>query len=353
MSDFVSILIPAYNAERWIAQTLNSALAQTWARKEIIVVDDGSTDSTQNIVRTFSRSGVKLASQRNGGAPAARNKALSFAEGDYIQWLDADDLLAPDKIRLQLSARDCGSARELFTGPFGRFFYRHWRARFQPTVLWQDLTPIEWLRGRFVNGVWMNPAVWLVSRQLTETAGPWDERLSLSGDDDGEYVCRLVCAADRVRFVPAAASYYRESHPGSLSGRRDPRALDSFLLSTRLCINHLLSLENGEDARTACVRLIENRLQYFYLRPHLLAELTALATTLGVTRLSTAGFGKYGVIGQAFGWQYAAEVKHAVSVTRLATTRSLDRLLYTMAPASRRAQLQPGGRSCLSIGGEV
>jgi len=341
MRDLVSILIPAYNAERWIAGTIESALQQTWKAKEIIVVDDGSRDSTASIVRGFSSLGVKLVTQPNSGAAAARNRALSLAQGEYIQWLDADDLLAPNKITLQLTATESKRTRELLTGPFGTFFYCYWRARFQPTALWRNLTPIEWIKARFVNGIWMNPAVWLVSRRLTELAGPWDERLSMSGDDDGEYICRVVAAAEHVRFVPAATSYYRETDSGSLSGRRAAGAFDALLLSTRLCIDHLLSLEDSEDTRMACVRLIENRLSYFYPeKPHLLSQLEHLATALGSGQLNLKESRKYKLIGQYFGWRYAKLARNVVSSTKSSTYRGLDKLLYKMTPANRRTWTQ-------------
>src|SRR6516225_12133852 len=98
MKPLVSILIPAYNAQEWIADTIISALGQTWSRKEIIVVDDGSTDQTLAIARQFASKDVVVVTQRNQGASAARNHALSLSQGDYIQWLDADDLLSTDKI---------------------------------------------------------------------------------------------------------------------------------------------------------------------------------------------------------------------------------------------------------------
>ena len=102
MKPLVSILIPAYNSEQWIADTLQSALAQTWPRKEIIVVDDGSRDRTAEVARLFASNGVAVVSTANQGAAAARNHALSLSHGDYIQWLDADDLLAPAEQRAAL-----------------------------------------------------------------------------------------------------------------------------------------------------------------------------------------------------------------------------------------------------------
>src|SRR6266481_5875279 len=108
MTRLVSILIPAYNAETWIGDTIQSALAQTWPRKEIIVVDDGSKDATAAVARQFASRGVVVVSKENQGAAATRNHAFQLSQGDYIQWLDADDLLAPDKIERQLAAlHDC------------------------------------------------------------------------------------------------------------------------------------------------------------------------------------------------------------------------------------------------------
>ena len=86
MKSLVSILIPAYNAERWIADAIRSALAQTWSRKEIIIVDDGSRDRTLSLAREFASKTVSVVSQENQGAAAARNKAFSMCQGDYVQW---------------------------------------------------------------------------------------------------------------------------------------------------------------------------------------------------------------------------------------------------------------------------
>src|SRR5271166_5822373 len=98
MKPLVSVLIPAFNAQAWIGDTLESAVSQTWPQKEIIVVNDGSTDQTLASVQRFESAGVRVITQENQGAAAARNKAFSLCQGDYVQWLDADDLLAPDKI---------------------------------------------------------------------------------------------------------------------------------------------------------------------------------------------------------------------------------------------------------------
>src|SRR6266496_2716625 len=164
MTQLVSILIPAYNAEPWIAETLRSAVGQTWPNKEIIVVDDGSTDQTLSIVRRFASKTVSVVTQENQGVCAARNKAFQLCQGDYIQWLDADDLLAPDKIAKQMeAAEECQSKRTLFSSAWGYFIFRPHKAQFVPTPLWCDLTPLEWLQRRLGTNLHMNPATWLVS----------------------------------------------------------------------------------------------------------------------------------------------------------------------------------------------
>jgi glycosyltransferase involved in cell wall biosynthesis len=96
----VSILIPCYNAERWIAQCIESALAQTWAEKEVIVVDDGSTDSSLAIIQQF-EGRILWETGPNRGGNVARNRLLELAEGDWLQYLDADDYLLPDKVEKQ------------------------------------------------------------------------------------------------------------------------------------------------------------------------------------------------------------------------------------------------------------
>ena len=122
MTPLVSILIPAYNAERWIAETIRSALRQTWPNKEIIVVDDGSADGTLTVVRQFESNEVRVVTQPNQGAAAARNRAFSLRQGHYIQWLDAEDLLSPCKVAHQMQrAGQTRDGRMLFL-VHGRIF---------------------------------------------------------------------------------------------------------------------------------------------------------------------------------------------------------------------------------------
>ena len=160
MNNLVSILIPAYNSEQWIGETIKSAINQTWSNKEIIIVDDGSTDDTLHIARGFESRLVKIITQENRGASAARNTALAHAQGDYIQWLDSDDILAPDKLSQQFKYVDMwNNEKVLFSSAVGHFYFRHHKAKFIPNLLWQDLEPLDWIITRFTGNlnVWMQP----------------------------------------------------------------------------------------------------------------------------------------------------------------------------------------------------
>lgn len=279
----VSILIPAFNAQEWLSDTLRSAMGQTWERKEIIVVDDGSSDQTLMIARQFESDSVRVVSQKNQGAAAARNTALSLSKGEYIQWLDADDLLAPDKITKQMEALDPSRGkRTLLSSAFGKFAYRWYRAEFVPTALWCDQSPTDWLRRKMAENLFMQTATWLVSRELTEAAGPWDVRLT-GNDDDGEYFCRVLLASDGVQFVPEAKVYYRVFGDDSLSnlGASDKKR-EALWLSMQLHIGYLKSLEDSPRSRAACVDYLQRNLFYFYPNmPDISRQAQQMARDLG------------------------------------------------------------------------
>ncbi len=267
MTELVSILIPAYKAEAFIGDTIQSARAQTWPRKEIIVVDDGSPDRTYEIARSLESRDVKIVRQEHAGAPTARNTAFSLAQGEYIQWLDADDLLDPGKIANQLTGAESGlTSRTLLTSAWAKFFFRTDKAVFAPDSLWQDLSPIDWIVTKFEDNVWMNPTAWLVSRRLIELAGPWDPRLARSGDDDGEYICRVVGAGEHVQFVPHARCYHRIGVVGSLKWRKEiwQQDFDSLMLSLITSVKHLRRLEDSPRTKAAAARYLQTGMLYFY-----------------------------------------------------------------------------------------
>jgi glycosyltransferase involved in cell wall biosynthesis len=335
MKPFVSILIPAYNSEKWIAQTLRSALSQTWPHKEIIVVDDGSRDRTAEVVRRFG-SKVTLVSTENRGLSAAVNEAYQHSQGDYIQELDSDDLLVPDKIERQLAAlREGDSKRMLLSSPWAPFYFRARNAQFVRNSLCQDLTPVEWLLKKMGENLHMQNATWLVSRELAEAAGPWD--IGLQYDQDGEYFDRVLIVSEGVRFVPGTGVFYRASGSSSIShiGSSDKKK-DSLLRSLKLHVQYLRSLEESERVRKVCLTYLQNWYHNFYPeRPDLVAELQGLAAQLQGHLEEPSLRWKYRWMKPLFGLNAAKRAQSSLPVFKASCVRQYDKAMYRLE--SRRA----------------
>jgi glycosyltransferase involved in cell wall biosynthesis len=328
MEPLVSILIPAYNSEEWISDTVKSAIAQTWSRKEIIIVDDGSKDQTLSVAQRFASKEVTVVTQDNQGAAAARNHAFSICRGDFIQWLDADDLLAPDKIERQLKSLASPSDRStLLSGAWGTFIYRQNQAEFIPTPLWCDLSPVEWLIRKFGQNLSMQTCVWLVSRELSQKAGVWDTRLL--GDDDGEYFCRVALASHHIKFVPESKIYYRRGFSSSLSYiGASKRKLEAQFLALQLYVQHIRRAEDSARVCKACVAMLQEWLPAFYPeRPDLVRELENLATELG-GRLTLPHLSwKYAWIEKLFGWTAAKKAQMHYNLRKSSLLRVWDKTL--------------------------
>jgi len=340
MKPLVSILIPAYNAQQWIGYTLESAVAQTWPRKEIIVVDDGSTDQTAEVARRFASKGVTVVSTKNGGLSAAQNRAYEHCQGDYIQFLDADDLMAQDKIERQLAAlTSSDSKRILLSSPWAPFYYRTRNARFVRNSVWEDLTPVEWLLRKLGENLHMQNATWLVSRELAEAAGPWDEALQY--DQDGEYFTRVLLASERTRFVPETGIFYRVTGTNRISfiGNSDKKK-ESLVRSMKLHIQYLRSLEDSERVRKACVTYLQNWYHNFHPeRPDLVEELQRVAAELNGRLEEPRLRWKYAWMKPIFGWRTAKSAQNALPQFKASCIRRWDKAMYRLEAGLAGASL--------------
>ncbi len=338
MKPLVSILIPAYNAERLIGYTLESAVNQTWSRKEIIVVDDGSRDRTAEVARGFASKNVKVVSTENSGLSGAVNNAYRLCQGDYIQELDADDILSPDKIERQLIAlQGIGNKRLLASSPWASFYFRTSNARFVRNPLWEDLAPVEWLLRKMGGNLHMQNATWLVSRELAEAAGPWDATLQY--DQDGEYFARVVAASAGTRFVPEGRVFYRVSGSNRISyiGSSDKKK-DSLLRSMKLHIQYLRSLEESERVRGACLTYLQNWYHNFYPnRPDIVAELQTLAGQLQGRLVPPVLSWKYAWIKPILGSKTAKQAETVLPQLKSSLISHWDKAMYRLE--SRGKQL--------------
>ncbi|MCS3657969.1 glycosyltransferase involved in cell wall biosynthesis [Salinibacter ruber] len=312
MAALVSILIPCYNAEPWLEETLESALGQTWPNTEIIVVDDGSTDDSLAVARSFETEGVTVIEKNSEGASAARNRALREARGEYIQFLDADDLLSPDKITVQM--------RRLQEEPDGTIAGAAWE-RFCDTpgdhepqsksyVAWRDFEdPFDWLVMAADGRATMPLMGWLTPRSVVEAAGSWNE--SLSVNDDGEYFARVLLESAKIAFCRDACVYYRSGSQKTLSARRSPQALQSWYRSLRFVEKYMLRREDSPRVRRACAHQLRHFVHSVYPNaPTLVEEAEARIEQLGEAVGAPGGSTKYNIIARVLGWKPAAWLRH-------------------------------------------
>jgi glycosyltransferase involved in cell wall biosynthesis len=306
----VSILIPCFNAEKYIGETLESAFQQTWPAIEVIVVDDGSTDRSAAVVRSFARPNLKLFQQENQGQTAALNVSLAYASGDFVQYLDADDLLDPKKIERQLF-RLIEDPNCVASCAWGRFCYSSQETVFNPEPVWRDLDPVEWLALSRAEGLGMMfPALWLIPMPIVKRVGPWIEDLTLN--NDAEYFTRCLLAAKQVLFCAGARCHYRSNVPGSLSGRKSPRAWASQFRVLELCEVYVRGREDSDRMRRGFALSYQHLAHSSYpYDPELAERALARARILHPTLVRPAGGPIFDLVSRAVGWRAARRLQVA------------------------------------------
>jgi glycosyltransferase involved in cell wall biosynthesis len=303
-ASLVSVIIPCRNAAAWLGEAIESCLAQSWSHTEIIVIDNGSTDASRDVARRY-EGAITLLECSRSGASAARNVGLEQASGAFIQYLDADDLIAPDKIARQMARLAAAPAGAIATSAWARF-HEDWReARFVAEPVWRDIVPEDFLIGSWLGGGMMANFAWLSPRAVIDAAGPWDETLSLN--DDGEYFSRVALASSGIVFCGDARGYYRTGAGATLSGCRDDAALISNYHAIELCSKRLLArCSSSTPAKAACAALYQ-RFVYdaFPMVPEQIAKAEARVAALGGSDLEMGGGGAFQVISRCLGWRAA------------------------------------------------
>lgn len=199
----VSVIIPAYNAEAFLHLAIESALGQSLPDCEVIVVDDGSSDGTAEVVRRYPS--VRLIQRANGGVASARNQAVRESQGEFIAFLDADDRWHPDKLRCQVDAlrRHSGAVlcRTLVTHDL-QLHEAMIRDR-DPERVWPERVVLD-LDESFLNPFFGTPAV-MVRRKDFLRVGGFDEMLKVSEDID--FFLRVLVDHPELIVIEAPLTY--------------------------------------------------------------------------------------------------------------------------------------------------
>jgi len=306
----VSICIPAYNSGKYIGETIDSLLNQSYQNLEIIVVDDGSTDGTCNVLKRIQDQRLIYVTQENKGASAARNAAFRLSSGSFIKFMDADDLLNPACIERQV-AKLLGKEGSLASAKWGRF-YKDDRSDFRlsPENVWKDLPGIDWLIESLLptGANMMQPGIFLAPRDIVEKAGPWNENLSLI--DDFEYMIRLISQCEEVLFCENAVLMYRSGNLQTLSGQTSPRHMVSAFNSLQLGVKRILEARNDARSRQACANTYKRWSYTFY--PHhkvLYYQLEQEIEKLGGSDVPMPGSRLFRMLANYLGWKKAKRLK--------------------------------------------
>ena len=200
-AQLVSILIPLYNAEEFIGDTISRCLQQSYKNIEIVIVDDHSTDQSFSIAQQYECHNIHIYKNPKKGGNAARNHAFQMSKGEYVKFLDADDYCSTTMIENQIKRLlNDGTERSVVFSPV-RMLYEdgHWLN--PPRSIDFDHEPgIELLLDIWRGKGWHCPHCHLMHRNLVEKAGLWDE--NVIKNQDGEFFARVYAAADKALSVP-------------------------------------------------------------------------------------------------------------------------------------------------------
>lgn len=248
MNPLVSVVIPVYNSALFLKECIDSVINQTYQNIEIIIVDDGSTDESCDIIEKYYKDNVKLIRQKNSGASSARNNALNYINGKYVQFLDSDDYLDNKKIEIQI--QNLKQANGVLAFGDTKFLINETSAIINNENIFESeyapLDLIKKLYGYNDNGSMITVSSWLTNVEIIKNAGRWNE--TLTQDDDGEYFNRVILNSNKIIFCKDSIDYYRKykTH-NSISNRKDLKALESRFNSINL---KLEVLKNYLDSNT-------------------------------------------------------------------------------------------------------
>lgn len=207
----ISVIIPAWNAQRHIARAIQSVLAQTQPADEIIIVDDGSTDNTVETVRTFG-SKVRLITQPNAGASVARNTGVAAAKSDWIAFLDADDEWLPEKIHAQIELfRQFSHLKWGYANYLTNYSGKQWHKRSALPAPKQHY--MEDYLDAYCKGFHAWTGTVMIHRSVFDTVGLFEPGMKRAQDNDLWF--RIAYQFPQVGYIPQSLAVYHLDTPDS------------------------------------------------------------------------------------------------------------------------------------------
>ena len=309
----VSICMPAYNADKYIGETINSIVDQTYKNWELIIVNDGSTDNTINEIDKFIDTRIKCYTQKNKGQCAAANTAYSYSKGKLIKFMDADDKISPSFIENQVNCIRTNEDVIAFAS-WGRFYNDDIKTfKIEAGTIKVNMPPFEWLiQSMTGKHVMLQCSLWLIPRSILDQSGLWDESLSLI--NDFEFFIRVLLKAKEIRYTENAILYYRSGISGSLSSSKSREAVESAFNSISRGTQYLLNYENSERVRQIVANCFQYLVYEFYPNYKDLIYLSKeRVADLGGSNFRFESGGKTKILVNIIGWRMTKKIKFAFS----------------------------------------
>ncbi len=231
MKPKVSIVIPAYNAENTLSETIESVLQQTFTNYELIIVNDGSEDSTEKIAKKYSRKNkqVKVISQKNQGPAAARNNGFKNSNGKYLIWVDADDLWLPSRLKVLVSFLDKNQTYDLATTD-AYLWYPPEKPKQKYYSNIKNTNKLDFQNLLKTNFVFTSTLMRKIVFEKTKGLDPDRKLISV---EDYEFWLRVLYDQFRIKIIKKPLVWYRQSST-SLSAQALKQNLALYHLFTKI-----------------------------------------------------------------------------------------------------------------------
>lgn len=306
----VSIIIPLHNAEAYILETLKSCFEQIYTNIEVIVVENGSSDNSWEFLNTIADTRLQCYQIDIANASAARNFGYKKATGDYIMFLDADDIVSKTKIDKQLRVLENLEEGWIASCAWGKFTNSIEQACFIQQDTWRIKDPVQWCITSWNGGGMMIPGCWLIPKPIIEKAGLWNETLTLH--DDGEFMCRVLLASQGNVFVENAWVYYRQVSNSLSRKNQSYKAAKSTLDVCESYRKHVLPLEDSPIVRQALAYNYRRFMYEFHPKHKDLLDLAKQSIqTLGVKNTPLIGGENFKKLSKIVGFYNALSLRES------------------------------------------
>lgn len=306
----VSVIIPLYNCSQYIQDALASVSKQTYSNLEIIVIDDYSSDDSYAIVQQFNDPRIKLLQQPNSGAAAARNTGIKSSNGQFIQFLDADDLLSPEKIEKQVIQLQKSDKNSIASCGWIHFDDRPNSNQYIPQKIDASyLNTLDWLVDSW-NGHGMGQTgVWLIPKELISKAGFWNVNLKNNPNDDGEFFCRIISQATSIIFEENVYVHYRRPRGSNVSQNKSKEAIESLLKSYKL-YEYVLQFRDDDTIKMALANNYNNFIYVYHnAYPNLSKKAEQYVLELGQEVKIPFSNRFWNSLSRVFGWRGVMKIR--------------------------------------------